>query len=427
MSCSYDGLNRRVRKTTASETREYYYNKNWQCLEEYLYGTLQNSYLWGLRYLDDLICFTPDYTIALTDANFNVVAVANQSGLTERYTYTAFGQRTILTPSYAPRSESMYPALTRTFTSQVLDLETGLMLYRNRYYALTLGRFITRDPIGYEGRDENLYRYVENSPIDLIDIWGFENSLCSYLKRTYYNASVGLANSFLGTYYYFQDITCVTAETVFLLAGYQDYRYVECSEIGKTNQANNPNFWKNAFYNSVRTGMAAGTCGSSEIIAALFDYWETGDIDLAQQRCFGIVGMYFLSAGVTRACTPTYRSGTMAVSRWGKPGLQSGNWVMGGKTSFLNYILSGKWQPGFTNEFASYSTGENYLVPANTLRWPTGWETLKGFWGQYQYFPEAPLPPSIWEIGYPIPSYYASPSDFKYYIDNCCSCEKESE
>ena len=427
MSCSYDGLNRRVRKTTASETREYYYNKNWQCLEEYLYGTLQNSYLWGLRYLDDLICFTPDYTIVLTDANFNVVAVANQSGLTERYTYTAFGQRTILTPSYAPRSESMYPALTRTFTSQVLDLETGLMLYRNRYYALTLGRFITRDPIGYEGRDENLYRYVENSPIDLIDIWGFENSLCSYLKRTYYNASVGLANSFLGTYYYFQDITCVTAETVFLLAGYQDYRYVECSEIGKTNQANNPNFWKNAFYNSVRTGMAAGTCGSSEIIAALFDYWETGDIDLAQQRCFGIVGMYFLSAGVTRACTPTYRSGTMAVSRWGKPGLQSGNWVMGGKTSFLNYILSGKWQPGFTNEFASYSTGENYLVPANTLRWPTGWETLKGFWGQYQYFPEAPLPPSIWEIGYPIPSYYASPSDFKYYIDNCCSCEKESE
>ena len=172
MSCSYDGLNRRVRKTTASETREYYYNKNWQCLEEYLYGTLQNSYLWGLRYLDDLICFTPDYTIALTDANFNVVAVANQSGLTERYTYTAFGQRTILTPSYAPRSESMYPALTRTFTSQVLDQETGVMLYRNRYYVPTLGRFMTRDIVGYGGIDENLYRYVLNNPFIYLDYNG---------------------------------------------------------------------------------------------------------------------------------------------------------------------------------------------------------------------------------------------------------------
>ena len=174
MSCSYDGLNRRVRKTTASETREYYYNKNWQCLEEYLYGTLQNSYLWGLRYLDDLICFTPDYTIALTDANFNVVAVANQSGLTERYTYTAFGQRTILTPSYAPRSESVYPALTRTFTSQVLDYETGLMLYRNRCYAPTLGRFIVRDPIGYYGNDTNFYRYVWNASLIYADFLGLD-------------------------------------------------------------------------------------------------------------------------------------------------------------------------------------------------------------------------------------------------------------
>ena len=159
---TYDGLNRCVSKTNSAETREYYYNRNWQCLEEYSNGTLQNSYLWGIRYLDDLICFTPDYTIALTDANFNVVAVANQSGITERYTYTAFGTRTILTPSYDPRSATLYPVLTRTFTSQVFDAETGLMLYRNRFYSPTLGRFITRDPIGYKGMDENLYRYVKN-------------------------------------------------------------------------------------------------------------------------------------------------------------------------------------------------------------------------------------------------------------------------
>ena len=184
MSCSYDGLNRRVRKTTASETREYYYNKNWQCLEEYLYGTLQNSYLWGLRYLDDLICFTPDYTIALTDANFNVVAVANQSGLTERYTYTAFGQRTILTPSYAPRSESMYPALTRTFTSQVLDHETGVMLYRNRYYNSKFGRFISRDYIEINPFSSDYYKYAHNNTLLFLDTFGLDpdcNTACNQL------------------------------------------------------------------------------------------------------------------------------------------------------------------------------------------------------------------------------------------------------
>ena len=122
------------------------HNRSWQCL----------------RYLDDLLCFKPDYTVALTDANSNVVAVADQSGLTERYTYTAFGTRTVLTPAFTPRPTTLCPTLTRTFTSQILDAETGLMLYRNRFYSPTLGRFLTRDPIGYRGSDENLYRYVKN-------------------------------------------------------------------------------------------------------------------------------------------------------------------------------------------------------------------------------------------------------------------------
>ncbi|MDO4629414.1 MAG: RHS repeat-associated core domain-containing protein [Planctomycetia bacterium] len=170
----YDGLNRRVLKITQSETREYYYNKNWQCMEEYSNGTLQNSYIWGIRYLDNLICFTPNYTVALTDANFNVVAVANQSGLTERYAYTAFGNRIVLAPDYTLRTTTHYPTLTRTLTSQVLDSETGIMLYRNRYYSANLGRFITRDPIGYESLDRNVYRYVMNSPFVFIDCFGLQ-------------------------------------------------------------------------------------------------------------------------------------------------------------------------------------------------------------------------------------------------------------
>jgi RHS repeat-associated protein len=60
----------------------------------------------------------------------------------------------------------------RTFTGQVWDSETGLMLYRNRYYNIILGRFINRDPIEYEGKDINLFRYVYNIPVIAVDTTG---------------------------------------------------------------------------------------------------------------------------------------------------------------------------------------------------------------------------------------------------------------
>lgn len=40
----------------------------------------------------------------------------------------------------------------------------------------TLGRWLTQDPIGFSGGDTNLYRYVENNPVNLLDPTG-EQSL----------------------------------------------------------------------------------------------------------------------------------------------------------------------------------------------------------------------------------------------------------
>jgi hypothetical protein len=41
--------------------------------------------------------------------------------------------------------------------------------YRARYYHPTLQRFISEDPIGFEGGDVNLYAYVANAPMDFVD------------------------------------------------------------------------------------------------------------------------------------------------------------------------------------------------------------------------------------------------------------------
>ncbi len=51
------------------------------------------------------------------------------------------------------------------------DAETQNYYVRNRYYLPTLGRWLTRDPIGYQG-GINLYEYVQSSPVGNVDAAG---------------------------------------------------------------------------------------------------------------------------------------------------------------------------------------------------------------------------------------------------------------
>ena len=110
----------------------------------------------------------------LHDPNWNVVAIADSSAVVqERYTYSAFGKLNIFDAAFNVRSTSACN-VTRTFTGQVLDAETGLMLYRNRGYHPTLGRFIRRDPVKYIANDMNLYRYARNSSQQYTDKYGLD-------------------------------------------------------------------------------------------------------------------------------------------------------------------------------------------------------------------------------------------------------------
>jgi RHS repeat-associated protein len=152
---------------------------NWQCPEEYVGSTCKVRFIWGLRYIDDLVTYrngSTDYYI-IQDTNWNIVALTNAAGVVqERYTYSSFGKLNVFDASFVPKSASTYN-LTRTFTGQVLDAETGLMLYRNRVYHPTLGRFLQRDPIGYERDVSSLYKYVKNQPITANDKLGLSATL----------------------------------------------------------------------------------------------------------------------------------------------------------------------------------------------------------------------------------------------------------
>ena len=160
----------------ASADRHFYYNNAWQVVEERVDGDCERQYVWGLRYIDDLVLRDRDTDengsleerlYAVQDANWNIVALANSSGaIQERFIYSAYGTPSVLNADFTAKAAGTAFDWEFLFTGRRLDGESGLMYYRYRVYHPGVGRFISRDPA--EG-DLNLYRYVSNGPISFVD------------------------------------------------------------------------------------------------------------------------------------------------------------------------------------------------------------------------------------------------------------------
>jgi RHS repeat-associated protein len=91
----------------------------------------------------------------------SVTSLTNSVGtLTDTYAYDSHGKLTASTGS------TVNPF---RYAGREFDSETGLYYYRNRYYDSSIGRFLSEDPLEFEGGDANLYRYVGNSPVTYID------------------------------------------------------------------------------------------------------------------------------------------------------------------------------------------------------------------------------------------------------------------
>lgn len=122
--------------------------------------------VWPARYVDELILrqratsSPKDGTLdevlhAMQDANCNAVTLADTGDVVERLTYDTRGKVSFRNGSnLAIRGNGHYAnsahAWEYLYTGRRLDRESGLMYYRKRCYQKVFGRFVPRDPIGYD-------------------------------------------------------------------------------------------------------------------------------------------------------------------------------------------------------------------------------------------------------------------------------------
>ncbi len=100
---------------------------------------------------------------------YSIVALTDSSGnVSERYAYTAYRQPTFL---YRSGSQISNSAISNryTYTAREWDATLGMHHFRTRWMSGLTGRFLTRDPIGFDGSEWGLYEYGRSSPIDFID------------------------------------------------------------------------------------------------------------------------------------------------------------------------------------------------------------------------------------------------------------------
>ena len=120
----------------------------------------------------------------LPDIQGSVIATFNSAGVLAKSAYLPYGG------SAAPASPFGY-------TGQRIEPEAGgLYYYRARHYSSVFGRFLQVDPVSYEA-GPNLYAYVINDPLNLVDPLGLIASSSSIGQ----NLAQGTLNLVPGTYY----------------------------------------------------------------------------------------------------------------------------------------------------------------------------------------------------------------------------------
>ena len=163
LAFEYDANAYRIQKKNSIGTKKYYleaehleslYDGNDKLQANYLRGAVVDEIISGFERnaSTDLM---ENRTVHHDQVN-SVVALSDHNG------------QKVQSHSYGPFGEALasigISQNTMKYTGREQDAESGLYYYRARYYDPELGRFISEDPIGFDG-GINFYAYVGNNPL----------------------------------------------------------------------------------------------------------------------------------------------------------------------------------------------------------------------------------------------------------------------
>jgi len=164
----YDGLGNRVRVVAGGVTRNLHFDPRGRvAFETDQAGEVTACYIYDDNRLLASGTAAGGFVFHHYDKTGNTLALTDASGATVgSYAYGPYGAVAAHTGRSTP--------FTYAGAYGVMDEGADFFLMRNRYYDAQAGRFLQRDPSGFEG-GINLYRYAEGNPVRFIDPLGLRS------------------------------------------------------------------------------------------------------------------------------------------------------------------------------------------------------------------------------------------------------------
>lgn len=159
----YDGSGNRLRAIRGSVTTRYIYGVGGNLLAEADgLGNITKYYIHGLGLLAMVTPSDQTYCYHFNPIG-STIAMTNQSQtMVNQYVYDPFGKVT-------NQTETVLQPFKFVGQHGIMTEPNGFYYMRARYYDPGVGRFISEDPIGFDGGGINLNAYVGNNPLMSVD------------------------------------------------------------------------------------------------------------------------------------------------------------------------------------------------------------------------------------------------------------------